>query len=174
MNNASNKPEQGVDDQLSEFERRLRARSLGSRTHHRWDILYQCGYAAGVAETKKQTHRATVRWRLVGLAASVLACVSFSSHFFSIGDYPNGKLGMEKQVNPSLAGAEGTSSKLSSAAWIALLSVDRQADQQAMGILRASGTTLTNTEAEGLYISEPVGPENSGMPLRPSDFPLFL
>ena len=159
---------------MNDFEQQLRERSLGSGPHQRDRLMYQCGYSAGVAATRKQSQLTTTRWRLVGLAASVLACCSLSYQFLSNGDID----GRTEVVNQSASNLStpnrNISDRASTMTWISQLSRDRRVDPQFKGILRASETVLTSMESEEGAFAEPVGSDSSSSPLRPSDFPLFL
>jgi len=164
-----------IDDAFTNFERMLQSRFLGPAPTNRDGLIYECGYNAGVSATKNKIQQTATRWRAVGLAASVLTCVSLSFHYVSFGVNPNGKLGMDKQVNRDRQQESDSIPKPNTVAWITRLARDRQADPQTSGILRASGTTLTLTKPEGMKLKPdpaPAGTQNT--PLRPTDYPLFL
>ena len=173
MNNETNRSE--WNDALTQFEQMLRSQSFGPGPSHRGELMYECGYAAGAAAARKKTHGATTRWRVVSLVASVLACVSLSSHYFPPGLNRIEQVGIDKQLKPSQQHSLETSVESAPDAWITLLSRDRQADRQTAGILRASGTTLDIMKPNGLDDRlEPVPFETQSTPLRPTDFPLFF
>lgn len=69
---------------LAAFERRLRNQSLGEGPEKRDEILYQCGFAAGMESTRKRQHSITQRWRGLSIAASLLALISISMQTWSI------------------------------------------------------------------------------------------
>lgn len=89
MTNNSNEnmgPEFNRGD-FAEFERQLQAHSLGEGPENRDDILYQCGFAAGVALLRKQQQSTANHWRMLTIAASLLAIISLSMQLRSILQY---------------------------------------------------------------------------------------
>jgi hypothetical protein len=80
--NTSRNPEFNRRD-LAEFEQHLRAHSLGDGPENRDDILYQCGFAAGVALLRKQQQSTASHWRTLSIAASLLATISLSMQLWS-------------------------------------------------------------------------------------------
>lgn len=172
MSESNNHPEQNPDDQLGEFELRLRERTLGSSPERRDELMYHCGYAAGVAETRMQSHRMTMRWRAVGLAASLLACVSLLAHFMPSDENSDNQLGMKTPLIPLPAESEMAASDTD---LFALLTRERQSTQQSTRILRASATALTNVNTERIDAEiKPIVTDDQSTPLRPGDFTLFL
>lgn len=84
-NGSQENMEPDIDNpELAAFERRLRNQSLGEGPEKRDEILYQCGFAAGIESTRKQQHSITRRWRGLSIAASLLAMISISMQARSI------------------------------------------------------------------------------------------
>ena len=171
MSESNNHPEQNPDDQLGEFELRLRERTLGSSPERRDELMYHCGYAAGVAETRMQSHRMTMRWRAVGLVASLLACVSLLAHFMPSDENSDNQLGMKTPLIPLPAESEMA---VSDTDLFALLTRDYRSNQTTE-VLRASATSLTNDNTERIDAEiKPIVTDDQSTPLRPGDFTLFL
>lgn len=79
--NFSSRLESGHDgDGISGFEKRLNEQTLGSLPENRDEILYQCGYAAGLVANQRQQMRHLHHWRCIGIAASIVATFSLSAH----------------------------------------------------------------------------------------------
>ncbi len=173
MNNELNQPKN--NDELSPFEQRLRDQSLGPRPSHVGEIMYECGYAAGVAASRKRTRVVTTRWQVVSLAASALACLSFSSHFFSTAVNRSDQLGKGNSGNPAQKQSADLEPKIAANAWGMHLTRGRHSDQPSAGTLRASGTPKDTASAGGVEDTLELIPFTApNPPLRPSDFPLFL
>lgn len=173
MNNELNQPKN--NDELSPFEQRLRDQSLGPRPSHLGEIMYECGYAAGVAASRKRTRVVTTRWQVVSLAASALACLSFSSHFFSTELDRIDQLGKGSSGNAAQQQSADLEPKIAANTWVMHLTRDRHSDQQTVGTLQASGTPKVTSSTGGLEDKlEPIPFTAPNPPLRPSDFPLFL
>lgn len=173
MNNELNQPKN--EGELSPFEQRLRDQSLGPRPGHLGEIMYECGYAAGVAASRRRTRVVTARWQVVSLAAIAIACLSFSTHFFSAEVNRSDQTGKRNSDNVAQQQSTEVEPKVAANAWVMHLTRSRQPDERTAGTLRAS-ETLNGAEnsrelVDGLE-SVPFTAPNS--PLRPSDFPLFL
>ncbi len=173
MNNELNQPEN--NDALSPFEQRLRDQSLGPRPSHLGEIMYECGYAAGVAASQKKTRVVTTRWQVVSLAASALACLSFSSHFFSTAVNRSDQLGKGNSGNAAQQQPTDLEPKTATNAWVMHLTRDRHSDQRTAGTLRELETLKGAANTDGLEDELEAIPFTAPNPsLRPSDFPLFL
>ncbi len=162
------------NDELSPFEQRLRDQPLGPRPSHLGEIMYECGYAAGVTASQKKTRVVTTRWKVVSLAASALACLSFSSYFFSTEVDRIDQLGKGISGNAQQQSAD-LEPKIAANTWGMYLTRDRHSDQRSAGTLRASGTPKDTASAGGVENTLELIPFTApDPPLRPSDFPLFL
>lgn len=86
MTNLDSPSDQPNSDVFADFERQLQGRSLGPGPSNRSEILYQCGFAAGLASatqslpTKQHIPTASLRWQQLSLAALVLLSISLSLH----------------------------------------------------------------------------------------------
>lgn len=173
MNNELNQPEKNVE--LSPFEQGLRNQSLGPRPSHLGEIMYECGYAAGVAASRKRTRVVTTQWQVVSLAASALACLSFSSHFFSTEVDRIDQLGKGSSGNAAQQQSTDLEPKIAANAWVLHLTRDRHSDQRTAGTLRELETLKGTENTGGLEDELEAIPFTAPNPsLRPSDFPLFL
>lgn len=173
MNNDLNQTEH--NDELSPFEQRLRDQSLGPRPGHLGEIMYECGYAAGIAASQKKTRVATTRWQVVSLAASALACLSFSSHFFSLEGNRSDQFRNGNSGNAAQQQSTDLEPHIAANAWVMHLTRDRQSDQRNAATLRATGAQKGPTSTGGLEDKlESIPFTAPDPPLRPSDFPLFL
>jgi hypothetical protein len=169
MNPETNRPEE--NEELLSLESKLRKRSLGSGPTNRNKLMYECGYAAGAADASRKLRQAKSQWRLVGIAASFVACLSlFSSIKF---DESGGESRLGNRTK-SLAN-ESRSTESSSNTWILHLTKDRQREQQADHTLRASEDSIefTNSVKPSSGIKS-IPSEGNNNTLRPKDFPLFL
>jgi hypothetical protein len=167
MNNAQN-PSERDDQPLSEFELELGQQSLGSGPRHVGGVMYQCGYAAGVAEAKKQTHRTTTRYRFFALAASIFASVLLTSHFLSLHGDRNRQMGMDQQPTSLPPANEEIRAQ---DAWITLLTREHESNQHTTGILRATDAKLIGSRGEMFRVeSTPSHSESRGKPLRVGEF----
>lgn len=161
-----------------EFELQLRAQPLGSSSPRRDDLLYQCGYAAGVAASRKQRHATVLRWQAFSAAAALLACAALAANFLSDDESTsNAKQAvLEKQDTREANEATGSANKQAAKpVWVALLTEDRSVDAQRRGHLRTTGMTLGDWEAdeiEGFVV--PMSPDGRGAILQPRDSSLFL
>lgn len=175
MNNPNNVPHQDSDDQFRQFERQLRDRSFGSGPRQRDQLLYQCGYAAGVASKKNELGRATGRWRAIGIAASMLACVSLFVQLRSFETDDSSHAGMERSETPSQAEAGKTKQTAVSDHWFTKLTEEHQADRHDLGTLRASGSMQSFSEVDEPQSDDtPTERAEHESTLQPRDFPRFL
>lgn len=173
MSNEMNQPNN--DDELSQFEQRLRDQSLGPGPSHLGKIMYECGYAAGVTAAREKMRVPTTRWQLVSLAASALACLSLSTHFFRAEVNPYEQFGFGNSDNAAQQQSTEVEPKVAASAWVMHLTRDRQSDQRTAGTLRASETLKDTANTGGLVDElESIPFTDPNPPLRPSDFPLFL
>lgn len=173
MTSEMNQPKN--EDELSPFEQRLRDQSLGPRPGNLGEIMYECGYAAGVTASRKITRVVTTRWQVVSLAASALACLSFSSHFFPAEVNRSDQLGKGNSDNAAQQQSTDVEPNVAANAWVMHLTRDRQSDQLTAGTLRASETLKGTANTGGLEDElESIPFTSPNPPLRPSDFPLFL
>jgi hypothetical protein len=169
---------QGGD--ASEFELMLRNQSLGPAPSNRSELLYRCGYAAGVAAAATPLRHSALRWRRVGLAASFIACLSFASHFFkSNALQSNTKIVETRDVAkqmPSPAPEQlAHDSDTSLDGWSAGLARDLPQESRSLSSLRTSAHALNQIAAdEQIAAPVTVPSDGGGRALRPSDFRLFL
>jgi hypothetical protein len=70
-----------IQHEMSSFEKHLSEQAIGTSPENRDEILYQCGYAAASVANKKQQLRHLKLWRCIGIAASIVATFSLSSHY---------------------------------------------------------------------------------------------
>ncbi len=181
MNGLRNESTPADGDDWDEFELQLRKRSLGGAPPRRDEILFQCGYAAGVAATNQQLIQGVQRWRVLGLVASLLACASMATQLFSIESAST----QPEAANQSLAIVQPNSSEPiepietmppvlppASESWITRLTQQRQGDGRRNTILRANATELNDANLDGLLV--PSNRDPSETILQPRDFPLFL
>lgn len=173
MNDKENLPMD--DDNLSLFEQRLREQSLGPRPGNLGKIMYECGYAAGVTASRKRSTVVTTRWQVISLAASVIALLSFSSHFLPTEVNHSDQLGKRNSANATPQQSTEAEPKTAANAWVMHLTRGSQPNQRTADTLRAS-ETLKGAANPGSFIDElesiPFTAPNP--PLRPCDFPLFL
>lgn len=173
MNDETIQPEN--NDVLTKFEQRMRSQSLGPGPTRRAELMYECGYAAGAAASRNKAQRLTTRWRVFSMVASVLACVSLSSHFFSTDFNDIEQFSMDEQVKPSQQHPIETSPEPTPNAWIMHLTRERQSDQQTVGTLRFSEATQNIAKPDSPDdTSSPFPFSTQNTPLRPTDFTLFL
>ncbi len=81
MNNSDQQPPEEDELILSEFAERLRCQSVGGRPSQRDRILYECGFAAGIAARQPQSIKKV--WPVTALVASLIACASLGTQFFT-------------------------------------------------------------------------------------------
>ena len=175
MNNSNNDPGDELDERFSPFESMLRDHSLGAGPQKRGELLYECGYAAGVAEAKKQLERTTRRWRVVGLAASVVACGSLVLQLRSFESNNSNQVVVERPVNPDQGEAVPTKHNAASDHWLAQLAMERRTVGQDRDVLRASSSMQIFSEQNDLASElTPVGPFSQESTLQPGDFQQFL
>lgn len=177
MSDLGNQSMSDDSGEWDEFELQLRARPLGSSSPRRDDLLYQCGYAAGVAASREQGRNSVLRWQALSVAAALLACTAFAANFLPDESKSNAKrVVLNKQVTRGASEATGSASKQASdSVWGALLTENRSVDVQRRGHLRTTGMTLGDWEAdeiEGFVV--PMSPDGRGAILQPRDSSLFL
>lgn len=175
MNSSTELPDESPDDQLSPFERHLSDRSLGSGPRKRDELFYQCGYAAGVAEAKCQYGRATVRWRVFGIAASVLACVSLFAHF-NLSETSNSRhAGIERTESNQPSNSVNSYASQTMDHLLARLTENRRTDDQERSTLRATPLMPGIGEMNEPPVDDaPIVPFEREPTLQPRDFPRFL
>ena len=175
MNNSNNDPGDDLDERFSPFERMLRDHSLGAGPQKRGELFYECGYAAGVAEAKKQLERATRRWRVVGLAASVVACGSFVLQLRSFESDKSNQVVVERPDNAEQAEAVTTKHKAAADDWLAQLTMERRTVGDDRNVLRASSSMqIFSEQNDAAGELTPVGPSDQDSILQPGDFQQFL
>ncbi len=161
-----------------EFELQLRARPLGSSSPRREDLLYQCGYAAGVAASRKQRCATVLRWQAFSVAAALLACAALAANFLSDDESTSSakQAVLNKQdTREEVKVIDSANKQASDSIWVALLTGNRSVDAQRRGHLRTTGMTLGDWEAdeiEGFVV--PMSPDGRGTILQPRDSSLFL
>jgi hypothetical protein len=175
MNNSNNAPGDDLDEQFSPFERMLRDHSLAAGPQKRGELFYECGYAAGVAEAKKRLERATRRWRVVGVAASVLACASFVIQLRSFESNNSNQVVVERPVNADQAEAVTTNHKAAADDWLTLLTMERRTVGDDRDVLRASSSMqIFSEQNDPAGELTPIGPSDQESILQPGDFQQFL
>lgn len=179
-----NHPHDDINDSqvgaASEFESMLRNQSLGPAPSNRSELLYRCGYAAGVAAAAPPLRHNALRWRRVGLAASFIACVSFASHFLKSNAFQSNTknvetLGVAKQLPSPAPEQLAEDSDTSLDGWNARLANELTQESRSLGALRTSAHALDQIASdEPIAAPVAVPSDGGGRALRPSDFRLFL
>ncbi len=158
----------------TQFEQRLRGQRLGPATDQRDTILYECGFAAGVAEAYKESSRRTIRWQAVGLAAAVLAAASLTFPFVSGKAGFTDRFGMSPRVQATPQ-SEETEMRSSENAWLKHLTHDRQVDVRSTRVLRVSSSLEEVMSAVTLGEQVEDGQTQlQSAPLRATDADLLL
>lgn len=169
MNSRNEYVSLGIPDDGDDLEAALRSRSLGGGPADRDQIMYRCGYAAGIASAAKQPARKLAQWQLIGAAASILAVASLAVHFIDerteLSDAP---ITATTQQTPI------SSSQAKSDVWLATLTREPVAianSRKAMTSVR----TFTSELVGGNEASFLTGwPDSNVSTLQPSDFTEFL
>ena len=154
------------NDDLRAFEQQLQRRSLGNGPCQRDSILYQCGYAAGVATTGNQTRLRIRRWNALGIAASLAACVSLTFHMIS-------DIDASKHPTPSETMAQVIADRPSDS-WAELLASAQTMDSINSRHLTTAGKLPLNQQDDVGPMKLPTDASMKGPVLRPSDFTFFL
>lgn len=170
-----------------DFEHFLKQQRLGPPVNRSGELLYQCGYAAGLAAALQQTNAATKRWRLVGLAAAAVACVSLGLNVFPVSptprnesiaqadshfdfklDSPDDSQAAETASQPGLRNGERL--------WESFLAPQRpQVQQEAASTLRASSWKLPLPDIQATIQSPvPAVPAANHKILQPNDYHLLF
>lgn len=157
-------PSQQAD--MIAFEQQLRQHSLGGGPAKRDTILFQCGYAAGAAAMQKLNRLQIRRWKAVGIAASLAACVLLTLHT-TIG-LNEGKQPMERE---SMA-QETTGDPFNS--WVELLVNAQEVSPQNNQRLTTAGNYPLNQQDGVGPMNIPQDVSSNGDVLQPSDFIFFL
>ncbi|XZE54320.1 hypothetical protein SH139x_000277 [Planctomycetaceae bacterium SH139] len=157
-----------------DFGQFLQQQRLGKPIYHSGELLYQCGYAAGMATANRQSHATIKRWQCLGLAAATIVCMLIGRQLFPTTQTPNaGKTAQIKTpvpVETTLPPAQLYKQEQDS------LLAQQQADNTAQpSVLSASPwqiqlTGLPATTAESI----PTVPNQSNKILRPSDYHLLI
>lgn len=158
-----------VPDDGVRFEMELRNRSLGRGPADRDQIMYQCGYAAGLASAAKQPARTIAQWRLIGAVASVLAVASLASHLVSVPTIVPSKPVAEVTERTS-----DTASQLTSSVWLTALTrgpTKNAKTRDAMTTVRTFNSESTSVN-EGSFSMDWLDANHSV--LQPRDFTNFL
>ncbi len=159
-----------------DFEHFLKQQRLGPPVNRSGELLYQCGYAAGLAAAQQQTKATTSRWRLVGLAAAAVACVSLGLNVFSMSQMPRGE--SLARVDPAVDSqtTETPSSIDDKRGWESILLKQRPpVAEQAGGTLRASSWKLPLPEIQAtIQGSVPAVPAANPKILQPNDYHLLI
>lgn len=166
---------QGADAAWSDFEHRLSERPLGPGPQRPGALLYQCGYAAGASAMQNQMRRKISRWRVVGLAASLLAGVSLSTHLISTSQQNASQIGAKQPPTAPPALEQKHNSPAAPDPWIGQLTRRSSGATPDRQPLRASDMTLSSAAIDDSQEGIPtVVPGDHGGPLRPRDSELFL
>ncbi len=179
MSNSHNGLDEDADEQFSPFEKMLGNRPLGAGPQKSGQLMYECGHAAGIAEARKQLARTTRRWRVTGLAASMIACASIVMQIRSFDSNGADRLVAEQplKAGPAQDPADVVKPAHNAAShdWLAQLTTNNHTEGQNSGTLRASSSIeiLSHlNEPEGGFT--PDGPFNQESTLQPRDFQKFL
>ena len=179
MSNSHNELGEDAGEQFSSFEKMLANRPLGAGRQKCGDLMYECGYAAGVAESRKQLALTTRRWRVTGFAASMIACASIVMQLRSFDSNGPDQLMVEQplKASPAEDPAEVITPAHNAAShdWLAQLTTNNPTNGQNNGVLRASSSMeILNHLNEPVSEFTPDGPFNQESTLRPRDFQKFL
>ena len=175
MNNSSNDPCDDHDERFSPFERMLRDHSLVAGPQNRGELLYKCGYAAGVAEARLKLERATRRWRVVGLAASVVACGSFVIQLRFFESDNSTQIVVKQPVNLEQVEAATKKREAVTDDWLARLAMERRTVGHDRDVLRASSSMqIFSEQNDPSRELTPIGPSDHESILQPGDFQQFL
>ncbi len=158
-----------------EFELQLRAQVLGAGPQRRDQVLYECGFQAGVAEAKRSLRHTARRWRALGVAASLAALASLAAHFFpaNSASFKNSVVQRTGDVDPVHAAAPRVSP--TSDPWLAQWTKARGDERRNLSTLRASDSVLTITEQRQPPLDvEPYEPDQTEPILQPRDLSLYL
>jgi hypothetical protein len=124
---------------------------------------------------KKRLERATRRWRVVGVAASVLACASFVIQLRSFESNNSNQVVVERPVNADQAEAVTTNHKAAADDWLTLLTMERRTVGDDRDVLRASSSMqIFSEQNDPAGELTPIGPSDQESILQPGDFQQFL
>jgi len=159
-----------------DFEHFLKEQRLGPPKNRSGELLYQCGYAAGLAAAQQQTNSATKRWRLVGLAAAAVACVSLGLNVLSISQMPSDESLARVDSAVESQTTETPSSHDDKRGWESFLAQQRPpVPEQVEGTLRASSWKLPLPEIQAtIQGSVPAVPAANPKILQPNDYYLLI
>ena len=169
MSSRKEDPVSGVPNVGVGFERELRNRSLGRGPADRDQVMYQCGYAAGLASAAKQPTKKIAQWRLLSAAASILAIASLASHFVLVPTDPPSKPVAE--VTPR---ASDSAPQAKSDVWLTALTRGPATNTRA----REGMTTVRALDSESASGHQSIFSldwhDSIQSDLQPSDFTNFL
>ncbi len=166
-----------------DFEHFLKQQRLGSPVNRSGELLYQCGYAAGLAAARQQTKAMTSRWRLVGLAASAVACVSLGLNVLSMSQMPGDESLAQSDLQLDLPDdlqatetASAPGSRSGERLWENLLTQQRPLVQEPGAMtLRASSWKLPLPDIQAtIQNSVPLVPGANHKILQPNDYHLLF
>lgn len=163
------------EERFSPFEKMLGDRSFGPGPQNRGEVMYECGHAAGFTEARKQHGRATRRWRVTGLAASVIACASIVMQIRSFESNSPDQPAAERPVNTDSAEVAMPIQMPASDDWLVQLTTKSHSDDQNQNALRASSSIeILNVLNEPESDLTPAAPCDQEPTLQPRDFQKFL
>lgn len=175
-------------EQADEFERFLQQQPLGPPTEHGSELLYQCGYAAGMVAAQRQAHSSIQRWRLVGLAAASIACLALGLNAYPTAQTPP-VVETVAQANSASSETPATSSETSTSngspqpvgsrdmerRWNRLLTQQRPDDPSQATTPRPSTWTPPLPEIPArVQGSVPAAPAANQKILQPNDYHLLM
>lgn len=163
----------GAGGEFSDFERLLRQRPLGTAVEYNGELLYRCGYAAGMAAASRTASTVTNRWRLVGLAAAAVACLSLGLHGAAYLLAPDDDTVVQAS-SPSAEIEPPAAMSASGRTWSGLLAQQRPRDGEQPFTLRASTWRLRLPDIPATIPATPLVPDAGDKILQPNDYDLLL
>ena len=67
---------------IDDFEGVLRQQSIGPATQQSAELMYRCGFAAGMSAASRRFKSRVARWQGLALSAATLACLAVGWHMF--------------------------------------------------------------------------------------------
>jgi len=159
-----------------DFEHFLKQQRLGPPVNRSGELLYQCGYAAGLAAAQQQSKATTSRWRLVGLAAAAVACVSLGLNVLSMSQMPSDQSLARVDSAVGSQAAETPSPHDDKRVWESFIAKQRPpVPEQSAGTLRASSWRLPLPDIQATSQSPvPAVPAANHKILQPNDYHLLI
>lgn len=162
--NDEGNPDGAPDD--FEFAQKLRLEPLGGGPVRRDRVLYECGYAAGLAAGTKKLRANKILWQSATIEATLLGCLSLVTHFYPVRSTAN---------HVGFVRSETIAPRQSNPLAESMTAFGDNPDHQRTESIWRPTTRVSDFQfAPVISVGSPQAPSSAERPLRPGDTQNFL